>query len=870
MTVFEQYTDYNLKEYVRKSHYTDDYSIMGANDAGDPFAIVLSAGLPFIGYYDGGLQAMSVAQVIEVLGIIASVTLDEAYNASGGASTITVDDGDVLWNATGAYNFRVRVNDATDGYGFVVDHYIPPNGDTTHFSLLEDTNQLSWTAKLRTFAVASLSASSFTINGGLDLTLAGNFAVDLGGASYYQSLEKYGPAGGDNVFLSLDNISHTASMANTDTIIRFRQYYHDAVPAFFKAGTIYTRTESSATATPSTQNTSMIFSVCFQGNEADGLTLTSKQNILTKCAGEATSETGCLIMESGTLPTAAWPTDCAHIGVADRGGTAGKAAVHMYCEDGTGHVFGDLVGIGTITPSAYVHIQGNGGGSTLDLFLKNISSSTADSNQARMRLSAYGDLLDGVVFGKFCMGCSYAGAAYFWNTENTDFIFATNNTARMYLKSTGRLGLGTTAPTDRLNVTADGSAGTATLGSELLVNGTFDTDLSSWTAGANWAWGAGGTADHTAGSVETLKQTIATTNGSHYQVVVVLSSVTASNVVMTLTSSSGSESFTLSAAATYTYSFKAGAASSDLTFTPNTAFIGSITSVSFKLITPASVYAFATMDSGGSRSGLASIATDDALGNCFVGIGSGIICTTGIYNTALGIDALGSTTTGNYNNAQGSGALYRNTIGSANCALGQNALYSNTTGSWNVGISQSSLYCNTTGESNVAIGQSSLYSNTTGHYQTGIGTDAGNYISGGANPNQTSNNSVYVGALTKALASGDANEIVIGYDATGIGSNTAILGNSSITKTQLQGNVGIGTSTFGTNATRELALINGTPAAAAITDGIQIYSEDTTDNTATLALFLEQAIEDIGTFTPSHKVKIKINGTAYWLQLDAV
>jgi hypothetical protein len=45
------------------------------------------------------------------------------------------------------------------------------------------------------------------------------------------------------------------------------------------------------------------------------------------------------------------------------------------------------------------------------------------------------------------------------------------------------------------------------------------------------------------------------------------------------------------------------------------------------------------------------------------------------------------------------------------------------------------------------------------------------------------------------LASSQTNQIVIGYDAIGLGSNTAILGNSSIAKTRLQGNVGIGTST---------------------------------------------------------------------------
>ena len=37
-----------------------------------------------------------------------------------------------------------------------------------------------------------------------------------------------------------------------------------------------------------------------------------------------------------------------------------------------------------------------------------------------------------------------------------------------------------------------------------------------------------------------------------------------------------------------------------------------------------------------------------------------------------------------------------------------------------------------------------------------------------------------------------------------------------------------------------------------------------------LAISQAQAVEAIGTFTPSHKVKVVINGVEYWLQLDAV
>jgi hypothetical protein len=87
-----------------------------------------------------------------------------------------------------------------------------------------------------------------------------------------------------------------------------------------------------------------------------------------------------------------------------------------------------------------------------------------------------------------------------------------------------------------------------------------------------------------------------------------------------------------------------------------------------------------------------------------------------------------------------------------------------------------------------------LYENTTGSSNTAIGREAGRFIADGTTANTSTSNSVFLGYNTKALATGQTNQIVIGDTAVGLGSNTAILGNSSITKTQLQGNVGIGTA----------------------------------------------------------------------------
>lgn len=60
----------------------------------------------------------------------------------------------------------------------------------------------------------------------------------------------------------------------------------------------------------------------------------------------------------------------------------------------------------------------------------------------------------------------------------------------------------------------------------------------------------------------------------------------------------------------------------------------------------------------------------------------------------------------------------------------------------------------------------------------------------------------------------------------------------------------------------------GTPGTP--TNSIEVLGKDSSDAATTLHLNMEQAVEVIGTFTPSHKIKIYINGTEYWLQLDAV
>jgi hypothetical protein len=83
-------------------------------------------------------------------------------------------------------------------------------------------------------------------------------------------------------------------------------------------------------------------------------------------------------------------------------------------------------------------------------------------------------------------------------------------------------------------------------------------------------------------------------------------------------------------------------------------------------------------------------------------------------------------------------------------------------------------------------------------------------------------------------------------------------------------NVHINAATDETWSVWVLSIANWTAPDAHVDNQIQIYSVDSADSTSTLGLFLEQAVEDIWTFTESHKIKVYINGVAYYISLDAV
>jgi hypothetical protein len=159
-----------------------------------------------------------------------------------------------------------------------------------------------------------------------------------------------------------------------------------------------------------------------------------------------------------------------------------------------------------------------------------------------------------------------------------------------------------------------------------------------------------------------------------------------------------------------------------------------------------------------------------------------------IGNTAVGVDAMLNYGSGSSNAAFGWGALK----GSANwggfrtTAIG--SLSQELTGSTqdNTSIGYHSLR-GTSGNANTALGSFALAGQNTGDYNIALGFRAGVATTGTDTTLNTSRNSIFIGGFTKADDESSVNEIVIGHQATGDGSNTTVIGNDSITSTKLKG-----------------------------------------------------------------------------------
>jgi hypothetical protein len=105
----------------------------------------------------------------------------------------------------------------------------------------------------------------------------------------------------------------------------------------------------------------------------------------------------------------------------------------------------------------------------------------------------------------------------------------------------------------------------------------------------------------------------------------------------------------------------------------------------------------------------------------------------------------------------------------------------------NTRIGYTSLINITTGANNAAIGFQALSAINTGSFNTAIGTQAGSWCKTWPAQPRSNTYSIFVGANTKSSADGCTNEIVIGHDMSGEGSNTTVIGTSETTLTKIPG-----------------------------------------------------------------------------------
>ena len=200
-------------------------------------------------------------------------------------------------------------------------------------------------------------------------------------------------------------------------------------------------------------------------------------------------------------------------------------------------------------------------------------------------------------------------------------------------------------------------------------------------------------------------------------------------------------------------------------------------------------------------------------------------------NLAIGVNAGNSMTTGTYNSLYGESAGAAMTVGSNNTASGSNSSSLLTTGSNNSSFGSFSLYQIATGAQNSAFGYGSFfYLQGDSSRNTAVGSSAGAFRGGGASTLSTASRSIYIGDSSRASVNNVENEIVIGCDAIGGGSNTVTIGDAAVTNTFIRGNlrltdpadivIGGATGTkIGTAASQKLSLWGKTPIVQPTTAG---------------------------------------------------
>jgi hypothetical protein len=291
----------------------------------------------------------------------------------------------------------------------------------------------------------------------------------------------------------------------------------------------------------------------------------------------------------------------------------------------------------------------------------------------------------------------------------------------------------------------------------------------------------------------------------------------------------------------------------------------------------------------------AGLANTTGLRNTFIGSQSGLSNQSGNYNTFLGFYSGQGNIAGNYNTCIGdsSGLAWRSgvkntllgdnsggginfAVGSYNTLLGAETGYNIISGSENTFVGYQAGLANNNGNANVGVGMRAGYYNATGSSNVFIGHEAGLLVQAGTN-NTNSSASIYIGRDTRSNVANQVNQIVIGHQAIGNGSNTVTIGNSSITDTYLRGNV-VATGSLFVSGTLAMGTADkgvGRISFNESTNALRIQSsKDGTDCTPiefwsqrpggvfAQSMIISGSNTGIGTLVPTERFNVNVGGGA--------
>jgi hypothetical protein len=237
-----------------------------------------------------------------------------------------------------------------------------------------------------------------------------------------------------------------------------------------------------------------------------------------------------------------------------------------------------------------------------------------------------------------------------------------------------------------------------------------------------------------------------------------------------------------------------------------------------------------------------------AINNVAIGFQSGMSGDSPINNVSIGANSLKLNQFGQGNVAIGYEALL-NAVNNANTAVGSMALVNTTSGFRNTSIGNESFYNNTSGVANVAIGYQA------GRYRGEFITfDFPNDLYNEevfASPRITGTGGIYIGQWSRASANETVKEIVIGSEALGLGSNTAVIGATSQVSATIYGTL---------NTPGGISASGGITFAGTVSSdtGYRISSSAINSQTGTTYTFLTADNGEVITFNNASAITVTI------------